>query len=94
MLTGTQDTGFNFSIYTGDLVSHDPDNELSREYVMYTEVRFHLYAKCDAVDESFQKTVLYDLFRQMLGSGPMYVALGNHDSHNECVYDLYCSSIY
>lgn len=29
------------------------------------------------------QTVLYDLFRQMLGSGPMYVALGNHDSHNE-----------
>lgn len=41
VLTGTQDTGFNFSIYTGDLVSHDPDNELSREYVMYTEVCFY-----------------------------------------------------
>lgn len=38
VLTGTQDTGFNFSIYTGDLVSHDPDNQLSREYVLYTEV--------------------------------------------------------
>lgn len=38
VLTRTQDSGFNFSIYTGDLVSHDPDNELSREYVMYTEV--------------------------------------------------------
>jgi sphingomyelin phosphodiesterase len=38
VLTGTQNFGFNFSIYTGDLVSHDPDNQLSREYVEYTEV--------------------------------------------------------
>ena len=38
VLTSTQDTGFNFTIYTGDLVSHDPTNELSRDYVLYTEV--------------------------------------------------------
>ena len=37
-LAGTVDTGFDFSIFTGDLVSHDPNNELSRDYVMYTEV--------------------------------------------------------
>ena len=37
VLAGTQDTGFDFSIYTGDLVSHDPDNEIDREYVLYTE---------------------------------------------------------
>ncbi|KAJ7468190.1 hypothetical protein FB451DRAFT_1401439 [Mycena latifolia] len=30
-------TGFSFSVYTGDLVSHDPDNQLSRAYVAYTE---------------------------------------------------------
>lgn len=29
-LTGTQKTGFAFTVYTGDLVSHDPDNQLSR----------------------------------------------------------------
>lgn len=29
-LTGTEDTGFDFTVYTGDLVSHDPDNQLSR----------------------------------------------------------------
>ncbi|KAJ6611473.1 Metallo-dependent phosphatase-like protein [Mycena sp. CBHHK59/15] len=64
-LTGTEDTGFSFSIYTGDLVSHDPDNQLSRSYVEYTE------------------SILYDLFRKTLGSGPVYAVLGNHDSYNQ-----------
>ncbi|KAJ7146299.1 Metallo-dependent phosphatase-like protein [Mycena epipterygia] len=64
-LTGTQDTGFAFSVYTGDLVSHDPDNQLSRDYIEYTE------------------TLLYDLFRRTLGSGPVYATLGNHDSYNQ-----------
>ncbi|PPQ64241.1 hypothetical protein CVT24_008644 [Panaeolus cyanescens] len=64
-LTGTLDTGFAWSIYTGDLVSHDPDNQLSREYVEYTE------------------TVLYDLFKRTLGSGPVYATMGNHDSYNQ-----------
>jgi len=62
VLTGTQHTGFNFAIYTGDLVSHDPMNELSRDYVLYTE------------------TVVYELFKKTLGSGPVYAALGNHDT--------------
>lgn len=30
VLTGTEKTGFNFTVYTGDLVSHDPENQLSR----------------------------------------------------------------
>ncbi|KAH7102564.1 sphingomyelin phosphodiesterase [Auriculariales sp. MPI-PUGE-AT-0066] len=64
VLAGTEDTGFAWSIYTGDLVAHDADNELSRDYVMYTE------------------SLVYDLMRRYLGSGPMYVALGNHDSYN------------
>lgn len=38
-LTGTEQTGFDFAIYTGDLVSHDPFNELSRPYTTYAEVR-------------------------------------------------------
>ena len=29
-LTGTQDNGFAWSMYTGDLVSHDNDNSISR----------------------------------------------------------------
>ncbi|KAI0003863.1 Metallo-dependent phosphatase [Russula compacta] len=65
VLTGTQNTGFAWTVYTGDLVSHDPENELSRDYVTYAE------------------TVLYDLFNRSLGSGPVYAALGNHDSYNQ-----------
>ncbi|KZW00602.1 hypothetical protein EXIGLDRAFT_721370 [Exidia glandulosa HHB12029] len=65
VLAGTEHTGFAWSVYTGDLVSHDPDNQLSRDYVMYTE------------------TVLYDMFRRFLGTGPVYAALGNHDSYNQ-----------
>ncbi len=30
VLTETEGTGFAFSLYTGDLVSHDQDNQLSR----------------------------------------------------------------
>ncbi|KAJ7757507.1 sphingomyelin phosphodiesterase [Mycena metata] len=60
VLTGTEGTGFSFTVYTGDLVSHDPDNQLSRQY-----------------------TLLYDLFKQTLGSGPVYAVLGNHDSYNQ-----------
>ncbi|KAF9236005.1 sphingomyelin phosphodiesterase [Melanogaster broomeanus] len=37
-LTGTEGTGFNFSIFTGDLTSHDTDNQYSRAYVEYAEV--------------------------------------------------------
>ncbi|KAF8204403.1 Metallo-dependent phosphatase [Mycena galopus ATCC 62051] len=64
-LTGTEGSGFDFTVYTGDLVSHDPDNQLSRAYVEYTE------------------SLLYDLFRKTLGSGPVYAVLGNHDSYNQ-----------
>jgi sphingomyelin phosphodiesterase len=42
VLTGTEQTGFAWTIYTGDLVSHDPENQLSRDYVTYTEVRIHV----------------------------------------------------
>ena len=34
VLSGTK-TGFAWTVYTGDLVSHDPDNQLSR-YVFLT----------------------------------------------------------
>ena len=29
-LAGTQDTGFAWTVFTGDLVAHDPENEISR----------------------------------------------------------------
>lgn len=43
MLTATQTkgAGFDFSVYTGDLVSHDLNQQLSRAYVEYTEVSEH-----------------------------------------------------
>ncbi|KAI8981242.1 sphingomyelin phosphodiesterase [Trametes punicea] len=65
VLAGTERTGFDFTVYTGDLVSHDSENQLSRDYILYTE------------------TVLYDLLKKMLGGGPVYAALGNHDSYNQ-----------
>ncbi|KAH8112141.1 Metallo-dependent phosphatase-like protein [Phellopilus nigrolimitatus] len=37
VLTGTEDAGFAWTMYTGDLVAHDPDNQLSHAYVEYTE---------------------------------------------------------
>ncbi|OSX66906.1 hypothetical protein POSPLADRAFT_1072083 [Postia placenta MAD-698-R-SB12] len=65
VLTGTEEYGFNFSIYTGDLVSHDPGNQLSKEYTVYSE------------------TVLYDLLKRQINSGPVYAVLGNHDTYQE-----------
>ncbi|KAG1879787.1 sphingomyelin phosphodiesterase [Suillus subluteus] len=40
-LTGTEQSGFNFSIFTGDLTAHDSDNQYSRAYVEYEEVVFY-----------------------------------------------------
>lgn len=61
-LTATVNTGFNFTLFTGDMVAHDPDYQQSRAYNEYSEV------------------VLFDLFKRMLGPGPVYSTLGNHDS--------------
>ncbi|KAG2359621.1 sphingomyelin phosphodiesterase [Suillus spraguei] len=66
-LTGTESTGFNFTMFTGDLLAHDPDNQQSRALNEYAEV------------------VLYDLFKRMLGPGPVYATLGNHGT---CLPDL------
>ncbi|KAG6333055.1 hypothetical protein ID866_6032 [Astraeus odoratus] len=62
-LTGTESTGFNFTLFTGDMVAHDPEYQQSRAYNEYSEV------------------VLFDLFKRMLGPGPVYATLGNHDSY-------------
>ncbi|KII93956.1 hypothetical protein PLICRDRAFT_695030 [Plicaturopsis crispa FD-325 SS-3] len=64
-LTGTKDQGFAWTLYTGDLLAHEPDNQNSRDLVTYTE------------------TALYNLFKSVLGSGPVYTVLGNHDSYNQ-----------
>ena len=36
-------------------------------------------------DIALDQTILYDLFKNTLGTGPLYAALGNHDSYNQCV---------
>ncbi|ODN78055.1 hypothetical protein L202_05136 [Cryptococcus amylolentus CBS 6039] len=44
ILTGTNGKGgdvFNMTIFTGDLVSHDPYQELSRDYIEYTETALY-----------------------------------------------------
>jgi hypothetical protein len=40
-ITGTEGGGFNFSLFTGDLTAHDPDNQYSRAFVEYEEVVFY-----------------------------------------------------
>ncbi|KZT44307.1 hypothetical protein SISSUDRAFT_905 [Sistotremastrum suecicum HHB10207 ss-3] len=46
VLSGTEKTGFDWAVFTGDLVSHDPDNQLSRAYIEYTEtVLYGLFKK-------------------------------------------------
>lgn len=66
-LTGTESTGFNFTMSTGDMLAHDPENQQSRALNEYSEA------------------ILYDLFKRMLGPGPTYATLGNHDT---CLPDL------
>ncbi|KAF1981934.1 Ser/Thr protein phosphatase family protein [Aulographum hederae CBS 113979] len=55
-----------WTIYTGDLVSHDPQSELSRLYTEYAE------------------TSIYGMFKHYI-SGPVFAALGNHDSNPEAI---------
>ena len=43
VLTGTEDTGFAWTLYTGDLVAHDTDPQLSHAYVEYVEVSYLLF---------------------------------------------------
>lgn len=66
-LTGTsQKDPFAWTVYTGDLISHDPQPELSRAYTEYAEV------------------LSYELFKRYI-SGPIFPALGNHDSNPEAI---------
>ncbi|KAH7914741.1 Metallo-dependent phosphatase-like protein [Hygrophoropsis aurantiaca] len=64
-VAGTEETGFAFTLFTGDMLTHDSENQQSRAFTEYSEV------------------VLYDLFKRLLGPGPVYATLGNHDSYNQ-----------
>lgn len=63
----TADCQFAWSIYTGDLVSHDQQNELSRNYTMYAE------------------TSIYSMLKHYMPSGPIFTALGNHDTNPDAI---------
>ncbi|KAB2575605.1 Sphingomyelin phosphodiesterase [Lasiodiplodia theobromae] len=66
-LTGTsKQEPLAWTIYTGDLVSHDPQSQLSRAYVEYAE------------------TSIYGMLKKYT-TGPVFAALGNHDSSPEAV---------
>ena len=69
-LTGTKYSNtsadqFAWTVYTGDLVSHDSQNQLSRAYTDYAEAS------------------MYQQFKYFIPSGPIFAALGNHDSNPE-----------
>ncbi|RFU31936.1 hypothetical protein B7463_g4446, partial [Scytalidium lignicola] len=59
--TGRTQAAPAWTIYTGDLVSHDAQNQLSQSYIEYIE------------------TSIFTMFKAYI-SGPIYAALGNHDS--------------
>ena len=42
VLAGTEKTGFDFTLYTGDLVSHDSENQLSRYFGIHRPVYAHM----------------------------------------------------
>lgn len=66
-LTGTsKDQPLAWTVYTGDLVSHDPQSQLSRAYTEYAE------------------TSVYGMFKKYI-TGPVFAALGNHDSNPEAI---------
>lgn len=60
----------------GDLVSHDNDNTLGRDYVEYEEsVIFGFFKKCECCDVKRRTAETND--NPVLGAGPTYAALGN-----------------
>lgn len=71
-LTGTGQNGDSlaWTLYTGDLVSHDPEPQLSQAYVEYSE------------------TSVFDMFKKYI-TGPVFSALGNHDSSPSDLYSPY-----
>jgi hypothetical protein len=64
--TGNGKESLGWTVYTGDLVSHEPQSELSRAYAEYAE------------------TSVYGMLKAYL-TGPVFTALGNHDSNPEAI---------
>ncbi|PWN47925.1 sphingomyelin phosphodiesterase [Violaceomyces palustris] len=52
----------DMTLFTGDMVTHDEADHVSRELVTYTQ------------------QAVFDLMRAYLGKGPVFSAIGNHDS--------------
>jgi len=66
-LTGTGESNpLGWTVYTGDLVAHDPQTQLSRAFTEYSE------------------TAVFGSFKQYI-TGPVFAALGNHDSNPEAI---------
>ncbi|KAF2091197.1 hypothetical protein K490DRAFT_71424 [Saccharata proteae CBS 121410] len=66
-LTGTDvNSSLAWTVYTGDLVSHDPQSQLSRLYTEYAEMS------------------VYTMLKKYV-TGPVFAALGNHDSNPEAI---------
>ncbi|KIK70576.1 hypothetical protein GYMLUDRAFT_281307 [Collybiopsis luxurians FD-317 M1] len=63
VLADTKDSGFDFMLYTGDLVSHDSENQLSRDYVEYAEVVLY---------DLFKRTLLSGPVYATLGNHDSY----------------------
>jgi sphingomyelin phosphodiesterase len=55
-------TPVDFSLYTGDMVTHDSSWHLSNDLIKYTEQS------------------IFDTMKRYLGSGPVFSAIGNHDT--------------
>ena len=102
VLAGIENSSFNFSIYTGDLVSHDLLNELSRyadgmlcsrrvisihtvESTRYI-LRLGTLVTSGARLLTSTQTVLFDLMKRMINTGPVYAVPGNHDTYQSYVY--------
>ena len=40
-------------------------------------------------ETAYEQTLVFDLLKRMLGTGPVYAALGNHDSYHKYVPSTY-----
>ncbi len=70
-----------FTIFTGDLVSHDNADQLSRAYVEYEENVTYALFKAEMGNAVCGPYLLQLAYANMLQ--PVYATLGNHDSFPE-----------
>ena len=67
----------SFSIFTGDIVSHDNDDQVR----LYTASMWpSSHAQLSRAYIEYEETVTYQTFKAQLGDIPVYPTLGNHDS--------------